>query len=296
MPAPLIRRYRQLLGVGGMIAAPLLLFLANSKQPAERNAVDRMVVYVSAPVQAVVIAALDGLASVWNGYVALVDAEANNRDLRAENERLRQDLFATREHALENQRLQLLLEMRGRAPELTPILARVIAVSPSPLFRSVRLNVGLGAGVAQGSTVLHAEGLVGRVVAVGQSWCDVMLLADPNLSTEVLVQRTRARARVRGAGRDHVLGIQVEQLARTDDIEPGDVLLTSGVGGVFPKGLQVGTVTAIERGAFGLYQQATVVPSVDFGRLEEALVLRPGFSRQATYEDQPAAAPTGPEG
>lgn len=296
MPEPFLRRYRQLLGVVALIAIPLLLFVANSKQPAHRNVVDRLVVLVSAPLQVAVIAVLDGIASVWNSYLALVDTAEDNERLRSQNDQLRQELSVLREQALENDRLRLLLGMRTHVPEHAPVLARVIAVSPSPLFRSVRIDAGSGAGVAQGAAVIHPDGLVGRVVAVGLGWADVMLLADPNLSTEVLVQRTRARARVRGAGRDAELGLHVEQLARSDDIEPGDVLITSGVGGVFPKGLRVATVTAIDRGAFGLYQHATVVPSVDFARLEEILVLPLGLPRGTTFEDQTAQAATGPEG
>ena len=264
---------------------PLVVFLSNSKQTRDHNAFDRVIVWLSSPIQWVVVGTLDSVSDAWSRYVALGDVEEENRALRDQIAELSEELSRRQEQALENQRLRLLLDLRERSPGVTPITARIIATSPTPTFRSVRIDRGEDDGVHVGAAVVNHDGAVGRVAAVAGAWSDVMLLVDANSSTEVLVQRTRARARVRGLGGDEEIGVRVEYLTRTDEVAPGDVLITSGVGSVFPKGLRVGTITAVERGAFGLYQSATVEPSVDFHRLEEVLVLPRGWPRDTTYEE-----------
>ena len=186
-----------------------------------------------------------------------------------------------------NERLRLLVGLRGRAPQVQMLYARVVATSPTPLFRSLRLDRGAKDGIKVGAAVINQDGVIGRVAAVSDGWADAMLIVDANSSTDVLVQRTRARARVRGTGSDTHLGVQVEYLARSADVEPGDVLITSGTGTTFPKGLRVGTVMSVGRGAFGLYQNAQVEPSVDLGRVESVLVVVGGFDDRVTLEDAP---------
>jgi rod shape-determining protein MreC len=169
--------------------------------------------------------------------------------------------------------------------------AQIIAMSSTPLFRSVRIDRGTNDGVRVGSAVINDRGVVGRVAAVTMQWSDVMLLVDANSSTDVLVQRTRARARVRGFGGDRTIGIQVEYMSRTADVEPGDVLVTSGVGEVFPKGLRVGRVLATETRAFGLYQNATIEPAVDVAKLEDVLVVIGRWPEGTTFETLDARSP-----
>jgi len=108
---------------------------------------------------------------------------------------------------------------------------------------------------------------------VTANYADIILLVDVNNSLDIVVQRTRARARVRGSGDDRFMGIQVERLARTAKVEPGDVLVTSGVGDRFPTGIPVGQVTSVKKSKFGLYQEVTVEPTVDFGQLESVMVV-----------------------
>ncbi len=249
---------------------------------------------MSAPVQWLTTSTLDGLEGLWHRYVALVGVQQENDRLRAENAGLKHELAASEEQRLENGRLRRLVGLKERAPQLQTVFAHVIAGSPTPLFRSMRIDRGSQDGVKLGAAVVADEGVVGRVAAVNAQWADVMLLVDANSSTDVLVQRTRARARVRGTGSDVHLGLQVEYLARSADVEPGDILISSGTGTVFPKGLRVGTVMTVERGAFGLYQNARVEPSVDFGRLESVLVVTGAFDDGASFEDAPELDAFGP--
>ncbi len=279
-----MRRYRDPLVVLILILVPFVFYVSNAKGTRDHNVVDKAIVWISSPVQWVVVSALDGITSVWRRYIALVGVEEENEALRTENARLRAALAGGEEQRLENERLERLVHLREGSPEVNPIFARIIATSPTPLFRSVRIDCGTSDRIHVGAAVVSHDGVVGRVAAVSGGWADVMLLVDAASSIDVVVQRTRSRARVRGLGGDKELGIKVEYLTRTEDVAPGDILITSGVGTVFPKGLRVGKVTSIERGAFGLYQGATVEPSVDFRRIEEVMVIPRGWPRDANFE------------
>ena len=274
-----------------LLLLPFVFYWSNAKSTRDHNAVDRAVVFVSAPIQWLVVASLDGISNVWHRYIATVHAQAENDVLRADNARLAAALVKREEQRLENERLRLLIGVKERAPEVKTLLGHVIATAPTPLFRSLRIDRGKQDGVVLGAPVINQEGLIGRVAALSDGYAEVMPLVDANSSTDVLVQRTRARGRVRGTGSDAHLGLQVEYLSRIADVEPGDVIITSGVGAMFPKGLLVGTIMGVERGAFGLYQKAVVEAAVDFGRIEEVLVILGGASASTTYSQEQAVAP-----
>lgn len=265
-----------------------MFYVSNSKSVRDHNLFDRAVMFISAPAQWLVVASLDGFSNVWHHYVALTDVQSENDLLKAENGRLRAEVAAREEIRHENDRLRLLVGIRERSPAVKMVFAQVIGASPSPLFRPLRIDRGLKDGLELGAAVVSHDGVVGRVTALGDYYADVMLLVDASSSIDVLVQRTRARARVRGQGGDDGLGIDVQYLARTADVEPGDILVTSGLSKVFPKGLPVGRVISVERRAFGLYQRATVHPSVDFGRIEAVMVVLKGWPRDASFESPDA--------
>lgn len=279
-----MRRYREPIAILLLLAVPLVFYLSNNKAPRDHNLFDRAVVWVSAPVQWLVTSTLGGGSRAWRRYVALMDVEQEVEALREENAELRAELAAGEEQRRENERLRRLLSVFDSQAEMRQIYARIIAISPSPLFRSVRIDRGKRHGVRLGAPVTNHDGVVGRVAALGGSFADVMLLVDANSSLDALVGRTRARARVRGTGGDTEMELEVNYLPRTAAVEPGDVLVSSGAGAIFPKGLLVGHVTEVERPAFGLYQRAIGTASVDFGRLEEVLVLAPA---ETTPETEP---------
>jgi rod shape-determining protein MreC len=290
------KRYRDPLVVLILLILPLVFYLSNVKHAQDYNAFDRAVVFVSTPIQWAAVWVIDGVRGVWNSYVALVGVADENVALRRRVAELEAELAKRVEQAEENGRLRLMLDLRDRAPDIKPVTARIISDAPTPLFRSVRIDRGTDDGVHRGDAVVNQHGVVGRVAAASGAWATVMLVVDNNSSTDVLVQRTRARARVRGLGGDHDLAIKVEYLARTTDVEPGDVLITSGIGSVFPKGLRVGRVVIVERGAFGLYQEALVEPSVDFRRLEEVMVIPRGWPKKAGYEEEALHGADGVQG
>lgn len=292
-----LRRYRDPLIVLTLLSLPFVFYVSNSKEARDHNFFDKAVVTVSAPLQWIVRGTVEGVIKAWHRYIDLIDTEEKNLAMAVELGRLRGQLSRDEEMRLENDRLRSLLSMRQRASGVPMVHAQIIAMAPTPLFRSVRLDRGSNDGIVVGSAVVNADGVVGRVAAVTMQWADVMLLVDANSSTDVLVQRTRARARVRGFGSDRQVGIQVEYLSRTADVQPGDVLITSGVGEVFPKGLRVGKVIGTETRAFGLYQNATIEPAVDIAKLEDVMVVIGRWAPGTTFEtpESETQGPIAPE-
>ena len=266
-------RYRDLVAVALIALVPAVWLAAGGRGAEAYHLPARVVLGGLAPLQWAVRAVDGGVRQVARRYVALMGVQRDNEVLRRDQARLEAQVAAGEEVALENHRLRDLLGLQARAGPLATASAEIIAVSPSPLFRSIRIGRGRRHGLHPGAAVMTHAGVVGRVAGLGDYFADVMMLVDGASSVDVVVQRTRARARVRGTGGDGSMDFATQYLARAAEVEPGDLLVTSGLGGTFPRGLSVGTVTTIRRPAFGLYQEAEVRPSVDFRRLEEVLVV-----------------------
>jgi rod shape-determining protein MreC len=135
--------------------------------------------------------------------------------------------------------------------------------------------------------VLTADGLVGQIRRSFSRYADVLLTADKTSAIDVVVQRNGARGMLKGTGAEDTYVCRLEQLSRDDDVKPGDVVVTSGLGQRFPASILVGTVKEVVKREYGLYQEATVTPAVHFSRLEEVLVLTAG-SRSAGVVTEPA--------
>lgn len=195
---------------------------------------------------------------------------------RSEIERLRkriQNLEVERQELLEaqatNNRLKRLLDFRNHLPSTT-VSASIIGSSASTWFFSCLLDKGSADGVRKGMAVVTPLGVVGQVVAVTPRTAKVLLMTDPNSGIDVIIQRTRARGIVSGSLNT---GIVLKYVKRSEDIQVGDRLITSGIDGVFPKGLMVGTVIKVQKQHRGLFQFVEVMPAVQFSRIEEVLVV-----------------------
>ncbi len=268
----LLKRYRELILVAVLLVVPLGVFFAHAKAPSERSKLDRAVVWLATPLERAIGWTLTGVMNGWNGYVALRGAHARADRLSGEVRTLqleRQQLLVERAEA---ERLRKLLDFAKESPDRRYAGARVIGVRLGTTGRQL-LTVDKGAsdGIARMMPVVVAEGVVGRVYAVTASSADVLVLTDLNSSIAVRVDRTRARANVRGLGKPD--GAKLEYALRTEDMIEGDQLVTSGTDGVFPRGLPVGKVTQLNRTGHGLFQDARVVPAVDVTRLEEVLIV-----------------------
>ncbi len=251
-----------------LILAALFLYSAYLRRQESTSLFERAVLRVTAPMQNGLDYAWDGMYGMWSHYLWLVDTSRQNEEILADNRRLQGELTAMEELRLANQRLRRLLDFVEEM-ELEGVAAEVIAEDASSWFRTVVIDKGSEDGIAEGMPVVVPEGVVGRVIRVAAGESRVLLITDASSAAAALVQRTRTRGVCRGEGDS----LNLDFALRQADIQVGDKVISSGMGGVFPKGLAIGEVTDVERGDFGLFQNVKVRPVADFSRLEEVLVL-----------------------
>lgn len=263
-----LSRYRGIILGGGLA---LLALGVLSGGGGGDGIVGRSLGLVGAPVQVLVRTVADGLGAAVDRYVFLVGASQEAERLRGEVAELKRELLAVEEVALENRRLKALLDFK-ESTDLTLLPARVVGRSASVWFRTLVLDKGASAGVVPDSAVLTPAGVVGRVYEVTPGASRVLLMTDANSAVDALVQRTRAQVMVEGR-----LGptCRLLYLSRADEAQPGDRVVTSGLGGVFPKGLLLGEVATVETKPGHVFQRAELAPGADFSRLEEVFVVLP---------------------
>lgn len=229
-----------------------------------------------AEVQRGTMALVGGVRNLWSGYVALKDAHRENDALKHELRLLQVRLQEERAEAQRTDSLRQLLELRERA-DLDTTAAEVIAAAASPDFRTVTIDKGSGEGLKTDMAVISPAGVVGRVILPSGRAAKVQLLIDRNAAAGALIERTRVQGVVEGFGDG---SLRMEYVPGTADVKPGDLVVTSGIDGIYPKGFVIGTIESVERGSGG-YHLITVRPAVDFTRLEEVLVVRtPPASRE----------------
>lgn len=267
----LLKRHRDLIVVSVLLLYPLSTFLARHPGQREPNLLDRAVLALTAPVQRALLWTFDGARSLWKGYADLRGVRAENLELREQNRHLRSDSNELAEVRAENERLRRLLDYARARPD-PQLTARVLGVNPAGTLLSIRVDRGESDGIRRGMAVVTPDGVVGIVQRVTGSFSDVVLITDPNSKIAVTVQRSRVRATATGKGENHSL--QLENALRTEDLQEGDEMVTSGTDGVFPPGLRVGRITSLRRRNYGMVQSAEILPAVDMTKLEEVLVIR----------------------
>jgi len=268
----LLKRYREIALGAAALVVPLIVYFAHARHPGERNAFDRAVVKVARPLELAVGAAISGAGDAWRGYLALRHATERAGDLQGEVNRLSVEGMELGRLRAENERLRQLLAFAPAGGGRPLIGARVIGARLDPKgMQLITIDRGSDAGLTRMMPVVASGGVVGRVHAVQGGSAEVLLLTDRNSSIAVRVERSRARANVRGTGDPS--RCRLDYALRADDLEEGDRLVTSGTDGVFPRGLPVGRVEGVKKGGQGLYQRAEVAPAVEVTRVEEVLVL-----------------------
>lgn len=272
---------------GVLILLPALVLRASLSRGTP-SALDQALLRITAPLETGVSWVVEGIGGTWSRYVALVDIEAENRELRDDNERLRKDLAAMTRRAYDVAALEDLAVVKKRTPADT-LGARVIGAPLSPQFRVLRLKIDRGGReVATDMPVITSEGPVGRVDKVYGDYADVVLISDPSSRIDVVIrdpaqpaaQANGARGLLVGLGRADSYACKIEWLERQGRPSPGpdakvkvgDEVVTSGLGASFPAGLVVGKVGKII-GDDGMFQSVEVTPTVDVSRVRAVMVL-----------------------
>jgi rod shape-determining protein MreC len=230
----------------------------------------RFFLEVMAPLQRVTSAVGGTFGDSWRGIGELVRARTENAVLRERARQLHRELDRLSEVELENARLRQLLAFRETL-QGDMVTARIIGRDATGTSRTLVIDRGERDGISKGAAALAPEGIVGQVIMVARRASRILLISDHNSGVDALVQRTRARGIVQGTVD---AGCILKYVKRTEEIQVGDGLVTSGIDGIFPKGLPIGAVTAVDKAGQGLFQHAEVAPRVDFDQLEEVLVTR----------------------
>jgi len=260
-----VRKYALLLV---LVAVSLLLLTLQSRGYGSRAG--DLVAAVTTPLQAGYARVTRGALAVWTTYRDWKNVRAENRRLRAEIERLRVEALRVSETDDENRRLRTLLALQERLP-LTTLAGEIIAREWGGWVRALTVNRGRADRVARMTAVISPFGLVGRIVDVRPGSAIVQVLTDPASTVGAHVVRTRTPGIVEGEPRGT---IRFKYLARDGAaLQVGDVLVTSGQGGLFPRGIPIGRVRAIDDRGAALFNYAALDPAVDFGRVDEVLVV-----------------------
>jgi rod shape-determining protein MreC len=247
------------------------LFLsAYSARNPETGQLGRLIVIeITAPVFSVVETARRGVFSLVEGYLALIDVRSDNQELRSRIEQLEAERLTTQEIRLQNERLRSLVGLVEQE-KFQGVAASVVGSTPNGWVNGIVINRGSADGVLPGMAVVSAQGIVGQVVASSLHAANVLLLVDHSSGVDVFTQDGRTRGVVSGVGPRKCSLLYVR---REEQVRLGDVIVTSGMDRVYPKGIMVGKIVTVEENSGSLFKEISVAPAVDFSKLEEVFVV-----------------------
>lgn len=263
----------------GVLVAHLALISAQVDSSPGTSVLHTVAFGVLAEMQRAVSSTVAAARDLWSGYVSLRGVREENAALQETIARLEMNLQAQDALVRQAHSLEQLLEL-DRQVDLVTLSSRIIGVDATPWFRTVTVDRGLRHGVRRDMAVIAPGGVVGRVTgAPGMRAAKVQLIVDRNAAAGALIERTRVSGVVVGSGDDTVL--RMDYVSNLEDVQVGDVVVTSGADGIYPPGLALGDVVAVDRGA-GLYKSISVEPAIEFSRMEHVLIV--------THDERLAAA------
>jgi len=251
-----------------LLTVNLIMLAVTTRRPAASGLGRAMIAFV-APFQELATRAVKTIQDGWWNYFYLVSISRENQRLLKELGKSHQKIIQQSELELENQRLRELLGFKRSLPA-PAIAAEIIGKDPSAWFKTVIIDKGSSDGLRRGLPAVSSLGVVGQIVDVSGRQSRLMLIIDRNSGADALVQRTRARGVVKGTSRDECY---LDYVLHADDVRVGDLVVSSGFEGVYPKGLLIGTVTAVDFKGGDFFKDVQITPAVDFDKLEEVLII-----------------------
>ncbi|MFQ5442595.1 MAG: rod shape-determining protein MreC [Thermodesulfobacteriota bacterium] len=262
-----------------MLLALFSLHLAlTDTRVAERGSVlKRFFSITTDPVQNTITDAYRAASGVVSNYIDLIGVQRENESYRDALVKLQEENYRLKEELNLSGRLKRLLDYKESVGFETTSAA-VLAYNLNRWTKTAVINKGAGDGVSKDMAVITPEGVVGRVIRVTPGSATVLLNIDPRSNIEAIVMRTRVRGIVEGNGTN---GLVLKYVRELDDVKAGDLVITSGFSGLFPKGLIIGEVTEIKKGKDNFFNHITVTPRVEYKRLEDVLVVMKAGSAKA---------------
>lgn len=267
-----------------LIFISLLFLSSNPGKSRLWNPSIKILVEIIAPVQKLIKNSVTFTENLWFKYFALVNTQEENKKLKTEIDRLKMENSRYREQLATHERLQQLLNFKNTT-EQDVLAAQVIISDPSGWFRSIIVDKGENSGVNVNMPVVNAQGAVGQVVSHSYNYSKVLLLIDQNSAVSCIIQRSRESGTLKGLSSKVCT---LDYVIKTSDVRNGDLVVTSGLDQIYPKGIPVGEVIEVEDVPGELFKSIKVEPSVDFSKVEEVLILlrEDPLSDPLTAEDQ----------
>jgi len=250
------------------VLASLFVLMAVQVKDGASPRTESLLLRLASPFLRASSAVTGGLSGLWDEYVNLRHTRSRNAVLEEKVGQLQLQVQKQEEARLENDRLRALLDLK-EGLGISTVASMLIGNNAVGLSRTILVASGTEAGLKPNMAVVSAQGVVGRVWTVSPSVSKIQLITDAAAGTAVLVQRTRVQGILMGRGSDLC---SLEYVSTLEDVKEGDLLVTSGLDGIYPKGLPVGSVAEVS-GSEGLLRGISVVPRVDFNRIEEVLIL-----------------------
>ncbi len=244
------------------------IFLICFSEKHSWNPLEQFFVEVTAPFQKAFFSSLRYIKRLWSDYVYLVNVKEENERLKKEIMRLKLENMRYR---LLKQKIEDLSKILNFKPRIrwTIVPAQIIGYDASGWFRSVIIDKGKKDKICVNMPVISADGLVGRIISVSENFSKVLLITDPNSAVDCFDQDTKVRGVLKGNGKICLM----DYVENSCKINPGDVIVTSGLSGIFPRNIPIGRVKEVRQVPGSLFKEIKVVPFVDFSRLEEVIVI-----------------------
>lgn len=264
------------------ILANFTILTISSKGQLPENGFDRFTIALIAPFQMMVSRTIGFTEQVWENYFSIVAASKENSLLKKKLALTMKMQNRCRELELENKRLRKFFNFQASSGD-SFFVAGVIGRDPSPWFKTIMIDKGSVDGLTKGLPVLVAEGIVGQIVSVSKNYSRVLLITDRSSAIDALVQNSRIRGIFKGNNTENCI---FKYVLRKDDIHLGDIIVSSGLDGVFPKGLRIGKVVAVHKSNSHLFQKVMIKTFVNFDKLEEVLVCKRKLCQDTGYPDE----------
>jgi len=288
--SPLLKRYRYIAIVVVLLTVPFFFLRSNMKRPENLNAMDRVILRISAPIEYGAATLSRGISHVVSDYVYLIDVKADQDRLSYENARLHEQVQKLYAQQVENQELRRLLQLRETTPADT-VSALVVAKDFTEFFRVTRVVLDRGSrDIRPHQPVISSDGVVGAVLHVAGDAIDVQLAVDAAFGIDVEDERSHARGFVRGTGDPARYACKVEMVDARDEVQVGDLMVTSGKGKWFPRGIPVAKVTKVTKRELGRDQEVEAFPTVNFSRLDSVLILVTPPAEESALDLPPRSA------
>lgn len=277
-----------------IVVIPLLT--VNMQRNSQSGGVLQPFLWVSGLIQMGYSSFSSGVRGTTAMYLDLIDIKKTNQSLIKENAELRAQLGSMTELQLENERLNQLLGFKQQS-NMDLLAAKVIGKDLLPDHATITINRGSHHGLQQNMAALTVAGAVGYVYRVQDYTSQVLLLTDRYSAIDAIVQRSRARGIVEGFSRETC---RMRYLRRNDDVTEGDLIVTSGLDNIFPKGFPVGLVTSVKKTEYGITQDVEIQPIVNSSNLEEIFIVLNSHGEdfnpappEASSSSEPGASETG---